>query len=79
MFTADGLLANLLFSNKKYENNILIEPFIMTDVQICELFENNIKKQLDNDKLSSSDIYLVICIKNLGDLSAWGSLLCIIN
>ena len=69
----------LMFSNKEYQKNLIIEPYIMKEEQLCGLFEKNITNQLNNEELLNEQLYLVLCIRNIGDHAAWGELQFVVN
>ena len=73
----------LLFSNKGYAKQIEVKTYILTQEQVAQLFKepNKMPIQLTVDELNkisneTKNRYIVIRVKNLGNLHAWGVLSC---
>jgi hypothetical protein len=73
------LIDKLLFSRQEYKNNLIVDSFIMKEEQLCNLFDNDIANQLSNEELLNKQLYIVVCIRNNGKMTAWGELRCVIN
>ena len=74
-----GFIEGILFSNKKYAENIETEAYLMKEEDLSTLFQdpNNYQiSQLFYKELYRGTLYLVVRLKNKGDLGAWGSLEC---
>jgi hypothetical protein len=70
-------LTRLYLSNKGYAKNMEVQTYIVTKDQIPLLFtEGKIVQKSNKDFHEGDEIFLVICIKNNGDLYASGSLKC---
>lgn len=72
-------IENLFFTNIEYRKNIDLKGYLMNDIQICDLFHSKEAKQLPYENLQLDKLYLVIMIKNIGNMSAWGELKCKID
>jgi len=73
------IVDKILFSNKKYASQIEVKTYVLTQEQAAELFKNSDGEPilLSVNELNKIDkIYLVVRLKNLGNLHAWGILNC---
>ncbi|NGX49382.1 MAG: hypothetical protein K940chlam5_00980 [Candidatus Anoxychlamydiales bacterium] len=77
------LTKKLLFSNKNYAKQIEVKTYILTQEQVAQLFKEPNKEpiQLTIEELNkisneTKNRYIVIRVKNLGNLHAWGVLSC---
>ena len=74
-----SIVEDFLFSNKKYAKNIKTEAYLMKEEELPALFSNpdNYEiKQLPYKDLDRKTVYLVIRIRDNGDLHATGLLKC---
>ncbi len=68
-----------MFEQNSYAKNIDIRAYILKKDQICTLINDAEVVQLNYKELWGNDIYLAVQIKNTGNLTSWGKLLCSIN
>jgi len=73
----------MLFSNKGYAKQIEVKTYILTQKQVVQLFETPNKEpvQLTINELNkisneNKNRYVVVRVKNLGNVYAWGVLSC---
>ncbi len=78
-----NMTKKLLFSNKSYAKQIEVKTYILTQEQVAKLFIDSNKEpiQLTVEELNkisneTKNRYIVIRVKNLGNLHAWGVLSC---
>ncbi len=72
-------MASWIFSNKKYQEKIVIKAFLLDSSQICTLFNDGRVEQRNYNSLALKRVYLIIRLKNIGNSAAGGVLLCEID
>jgi len=74
-----GMVEKMLFSNKEYAKQVEVKTYILTQEQVADLFKNPGKTPvlLTIDNLNKIDkLYLVLRLRNLGRMHAWGIINC---
>ena len=74
-----GFIEEILFSNKKYAENIEMETYVISEEKLTEIFANHWEQPLvqqSRRELLGKEAYLVIRVTNRGNNSAWGTLWC---
>lgn len=75
---------DFMFLNTKYKDKIKIETYVISEEKVSNIFskERATEKTLpleNYQELFGKKIYLVVCLRNEGNVGAWGSLLCTID
>lgn len=65
-----------IFSNKKYSQYIEVEPYLMNNIQIGEIFLNSKESivQYPYKELDLLKVYYVVRIRNKENMVAWGEI-----
>ena len=75
-FYSNADITDYLFYDKKYSKQITVETYLVNEKQISDLFIGEGIEQPTFENLSKENLYLVVRLKNIGLLSAWGELVC---